>query len=115
MDQSWVAGNVLLAASFRDRWRGVNAGHRRVLLRTGSVHGRGLAAPFRLVWIDPVGRVVATSRLEPNGLARMPGAYWVLEQPIDEPGPEVGTSLAIYARGCEWETDSVRYTDRQLG
>lgn len=115
VDQTWVASDVFVASTFHDRWRGVKAGHPRVLLRTNSVHACGLDEPLRLVAVDAGGRVIAACRLECNGFARLPGATWVIEQTIDEPAPEVGSWLAIYARSCDWETVSVRHADRQLG
>jgi len=84
-----------------------------VLLRTSSVHGRGLGGTLVLVGIDTGGTVVGTRVLAPRSFARIRGAEWILEQAPEDPMPETGTELAIYARPCDWKTHSVRNPHRQ--
>lgn len=110
-----MADGVLFAESRRDRRRGVLTSYRRVLLRTQSVHSCGLVEPLRVAGIDESGTVRVLRDLHPGRMLRLPGVVWILELPIDEPGPGVGEQLNIYARRCEWQADYLRYTDRESG
>jgi hypothetical protein len=104
---------VLYADRWLDRWRGVKTGFDRVLLATDSVHSRGLGKPLQLVGVDGSGIVVAVSRLDPGSFARLRGASWILELPVVDEPPAVGSVLSIYPRPRDWKTDTMRHADRQ--
>ena len=110
---AWMVTPVLLATRRQDRFRGVGAGIARVLLRTGSVHGRGLVAPLRLVGIDATGTVCCLSELAPRQFRTLRNVTWILELPFSDPVPPIGSKLAIYPRIRERETHSVRNPHRQ--
>ena len=89
---------VALAVGLRDRWRGLAAlpGGVGLLLRTRSVHGRGLIDDCTVVWMEDDGRVLAVDDLPPRGLARGPGnACWALELPRTSPTPGVGATVMV--------------------
>lgn len=96
---------VLLAVTIRGRWRGLRPAPlgRGLLLRSSSVHGRGMVEPLTVVFLDAVGMVLAVRRLEPGGLIRHRGATWTLELPVSTPPPSVGARLEPWA---------VAYTER---
>jgi hypothetical protein len=48
---------------------------------------------LRVVGIDRTGCVLSSSLLEPRRLARLNGAAWVLELPVDESYPVPGSRL----------------------
>lgn len=111
-DGGWAATDVLLAESCKDRRRGVLTSVPRVLLQTCCVHSVGVAQSLRVVGIDRHGTVQEQQILDPRRLLRIPGVVWVLELPIDDPHPEIGERLDIYARRCERQADYLRNTDR---
>ena len=104
---------MAIASTVWERFRGVDTGVSRVLLRTGAIHGRGLDQPLIVVGLTSFGVVAARRRLDPGKFVRIRGAQWILELPAGEAVPEVGGQLRIYARPCDWETVSVCNSDRQ--
>jgi hypothetical protein len=94
---SWSSGPVLLAITFRERRRGLcpRPAGRSMLIRGNSVHGIGMEEPLTVIGIDPGGRVVGVRRLRPRTLVVMPGARWLLEQPVELPAPRRGEVLSI--------------------
>jgi uncharacterized membrane protein (UPF0127 family) len=71
------------ATSFRQRLagiRGVPVGD-GVVMRTASVHGRGLSAPLHVIWLDGSGTIIERTTLQPGGTARCRGAVWAIEVP----------------------------------
>jgi hypothetical protein len=109
-----VADGVLLAESRQDRRRGVLNSFSRVLIRTRSVHSYELTRPLRVVGIDGQGTVQARRHLRPKKMLCLPGVVWILELPIEDPGPEVGERLNLYARRCERQADYLRNADWQF-
>jgi len=112
-DGSWHASPVAAATTANQRRLGVMTGSPMVLIRTRNVHSRGLTHGLRLVGIDQSGAVVEVRALAPGRFARIAGATWVLEQPLDAPQPRVGTRLAIYAHPDDRTTAAVCHPDRQ--
>jgi hypothetical protein len=104
---------VLLAESRKDRRLGVLTSCRRVLIRAGCVHSVGVTEPLLLIGIDWSGTVRVRRVLGPGGFARIPEAVWMLELSIDDPGPEVGEQLNLYARRSERQADYLWNTDRE--
>ena len=106
--------DVQVATTGRSRRRGVRD-HSRVLLRSSSVHGWGLAQPVRAVGVDGRGFVIQVAVLRRRRFLRLSGAEWTLELPITDLFPNRGERVAIYARRCDWKASSLRNTDRQSG
>ena len=109
----WTTANVTLPSSCLERLRGVKVGTRRVLLRGGHVHGRGLDDPLLVIGLDSEGRVIDTVLVPPGCFLRLRGATWVLELPDGYPHPVSGARLDLYARQGERQADPVRNTHRQ--
>ncbi len=84
-----------------------------MLLRTNTVHGRGLRCPLVLIGLTSSGVVAVQRHLGPGEFARIREAKWILELPAEDAIPEVGAQLRIYARLCDWEIDSVCNSNRQ--
>ena len=103
----WMVHGVALLTGFLQRLQGAGAGTDRILMRAGSVHGRGLDIRMLVVGIDSTGRVLSTAWLPPGRFLRVPGATWVLELADHDPSPVPGARLDIYARGSERQTDPV--------
>ncbi len=79
------------------------------------MHGFGLTRPLRAVGIDGRGTVTEVRVLRPWRLLTIPRVVWTLELPIDDPYPDVGEELNIYARRCGWQADYLWNADRQPG
>ena len=66
-----------------------------MLLAGSSVHGRGMVEPLAVVGIDARGVVVSTRTLPVGGMARLDGAHFALELPVEAPLPEAGWRLDV--------------------
>lgn len=94
-DDGWASGPVVVADTFRLRWRGLRPGGSAhgMLFRTRSVHGFGMDVSLGLAAIDPSHRVIATGVLHPRRVAWFARAVWVLELPdgvgLPTPGSKV--------------------------
>lgn len=90
---------VLVAVTIRRRLQGLlpAPNGRGLLLRSASVHGRGMVEPLMIVFLDAAGAVLEVRRLEPGGLIRHRGATWTLELPVSTPPPSVGARLEPWA------------------
>ncbi len=66
-----------------------------MILVTSAVHGFGMGAAVRVVWLDDDGRVVGFDELVPGAMRRHSGARFALEVPIDAPVPDVGSRVRL--------------------
>ncbi len=62
---------------------------------TSGVHGFGMDAPVRVVWLDDDGQVLAVDTLVRRGILRRPGARFALELPTEAPAPRVGSVVRL--------------------
>ncbi len=95
----WRSGSIMRPQSFWQRWRGLRpeAGGRSMLFVTRSVHGFGMRHRLRLVALDADLVVLTVTILEPNRVVWFRRAAFVLETPLDDPGPSLGEKLSISA------------------
>jgi len=92
---SWQSPPVMIAASFTDRLLGVRrTGTNGLLIRSSSVHGRGIREPLRVIHLDGDGTVVHQDILTTGRRTSARGA-WILELPIGVPGPDTGMRLTV--------------------
>lgn len=93
----WRCGPVTVAATARARRRGLRPRPRgrRLLLRTRSVHGFGMAEELAVVGIGRDERVGAVRVLRPGRMVTIPGSRWILELPRDHPLPAVGDRVRL--------------------
>ena len=108
----WESGPVLIASSFRDRWKGLKplTGGKGLLLRGGSVHGFGMREPLQVVGLDAGGCVLRSRALLPRGLVVIRGARYMLELPCDRQLPPHGGVLTWVRAGS---ADPLRNSHRQ--
>lgn len=112
-DGSWRASPVHVAVTPGQRRLGVNSGAGTVMLRTSSVHARGLSRGLRVIAIDETGTVIGVRALAPGRFARVRGAVWLLEQSLGEDQPRIGTTLSIYPHQRDRKTPALCDPDRQ--
>jgi hypothetical protein len=77
------------------------------MLRTASVHARGLSRGLRVIAIDGAGTVLCVRALAPGRFARVRGAMWLLEQSLGDAQPRIGTTLSIYPHDRDWNTPAL--------
>jgi hypothetical protein len=91
----WHSPPICIAVSFVDRLVGLRRGRcAGLLLRTSSVHARGLDLPLRIVHLDDTGRVVGQDLLTPGRRVAASGT-WILELPLPATGPDTGATLKL--------------------
>lgn len=91
----WRSPPLSVAVSFVDRLIGLRQSrHTGLLVRTSSVHARGLDLPLRIVHLDDTGRVVGQDLLTPGRRVAAIGT-WMLELPLRVPGPDTGATLEL--------------------
>ena len=97
--ETWGRGNVVVARSLRLRRKGLTprAADRSILIRGSAVHSFGMREPISIIGIDETGKIVARRILQPHRLARLRGAVWILELPVQERLPALGATVAILA------------------
>ncbi|MEE9176820.1 MAG: hypothetical protein V3U46_00145 [Acidimicrobiia bacterium] len=90
-------GPISDARTFWQRWRGLKSlpAGAAVLIRTSSVHGFAVGAPFRAVGLTQRFQVAATQVVEPGRVAKFPGCRYVLELPLGAEAPEPGVMLEL--------------------
>lgn len=92
---TWTSPPVTVASSFTDRLLGVRGGGTDgLLIRSSSVHGRGIREPLRVVHLDGEGMVVHQDILTMGRRTHARGV-WILELPIGAPGPDTGARLVV--------------------
>jgi hypothetical protein len=93
----WRSGPLLLARTYRERWRGLRPRPRGrgLLLAARSVHGRGMRERLLVVSLDAAGVVRRTELLRPQGVFVDRGAKWIVEMPAAVPAPAVGAVLRV--------------------
>ena len=91
------SGSVGYARSFRERWRGLKGMPEgsAILMKTRSVHGFGVKAPFRAVGLTSTFEVVKTREVKPWRVVNFTGCRYVLELPIDVEPPLTGETLEM--------------------
>jgi hypothetical protein len=89
--RGWRSGPVLVAATRRQRRRGLRPRSRGwgLLIRSRSVHGSGMEEPLWVVAFDAAGTVRGVSLLRPGGLLVDRDAHWLLELPIERDPPRI--------------------------
>ena len=93
--KGWRSPPVAVASSFTDRLLGVRRrGTTGLLIRSASVHGRGIREPLRIIHMDGEGTVVHQDILT-TGRRTPARGVWILELPIGVPGPETGMRLVV--------------------
>ncbi len=93
--EEWTSPPVTVASSFTDRLLGVRRKDTDgLLIRSSSVHGRGIREPLRIVHLDRDGTVVHQDILT-TGRRTPARGVWILELPIGVPGPETGMRLVV--------------------
>lgn len=90
---AWRSPPVAIAATFWQRLVGVH-GPSAVLMRSRSVHGKGLAEPLTVVHLTEGGIVAGCDVLPVDGTLRST-THWVLELPLDIGLPPVGVRLTV--------------------
>jgi hypothetical protein len=92
---TWTSPPVVVATSFTDRLLGVRRrGTGGLLIRSASVHGRGIRESVRIVHLDGEGTVVHQDILMAGRRTPARGV-WILELPIGVPGPDTGATLVV--------------------
>lgn len=93
----WSSGEVEVARSFYQRWRGLKAlaPGSALLLRTRSVHGFGMRHPFLAIGLDRSLRVTISRVVKPGQVAWLSGARLVLEMPAGVEPPLDGATLKL--------------------
>ncbi|HJR92002.1 MAG TPA: hypothetical protein VJ938_06150 [Acidimicrobiia bacterium] len=86
--------DVQVASGWRSRLAGLmGRTPRPLLIATSRVHSFWMRRPIRLVGVDQAGEVVEVRILARRRLARVNGARWILELPLEEPFPQPGDRL----------------------
>jgi hypothetical protein len=90
-------GVVGYARSFRERRRGLKGlpEGSAILMKTRSVHGFGVKAPFRAVGLTKTFEVVKIHEVIPWRVVNFPGCRYVLELPMDVEPPLTGETLEM--------------------
>lgn len=93
----WKTGRVRYARRFFERWRGLKDPEASdgVLMRTRSVHGFGMDAPFVAVALSGDMDVVDMTLIQPGQVVWFSGARFVLELPEDSMPPASGARLTM--------------------
>jgi hypothetical protein len=92
---AWRSPPITVAVSFVERLAGLRGSRNRgLLIRTSSVHARGLSALLRIVHLDDRGTVLHQDLLAPGRRVAAVGT-WVLELPIENRGPDTGSTLLL--------------------
>jgi len=93
--RTWRSPPITVAVSLRERLVGLRGSRNGgLLLRTSSVHARGLSAPLRIVHLDDRGTVLRQDLLVPGRRVAAAGA-WILELPIENQGPDTDATLLL--------------------
>lgn len=93
----WESLRIPYARTFWQRWRGMSlpeAGD-GLLLKTKSVHGRGINQPILAVALSESFEVLGSNLVERGRFVRFPAARYILELPASRPGPEIGSQLTV--------------------
>ena len=91
----WRSPTVTVAASFRARLVGLRGNTTNgLLLRTRSVYVPGGMGPLRIIHINREGGVVRQDILT-TGRRVSATSEWILELPIQQPGPACGARLTV--------------------
>ena len=86
--------DVEVASDWRSRLAGLmGRTPRPLLIATSRVHSFWMRRPIRLVGVDQAGEVVEVRILARRRLARVAGARWIMELPLEEPFPQPGDRL----------------------
>ena len=94
-NEQWELGPVTLATTFHERLIGMRSDRNdSLLVHAGSVHGRGLADPLRVLHLTRTGRFVGHDVLAVGRIVRA-RAYWILEMPMSAPVPENGAQVIV--------------------
>ena len=94
-NEHWELGPVTLATTFRQRLVGMRSDRNGALLvHAGSVHGRGLTDPLRVLHFTRTGRFIGHDVLAVGRIVRA-RAYWILEIPMTAPVPENGAQVTV--------------------
>ena len=93
-NEDWSSGPVLVATTFWQRWRGLKS-FEAVLMRTRTVHGIGMPAPFRAIGLSAGFEVKVDRVVEPGEVAAFAGCSYVLELPMSTEAPLVGSKLEV--------------------
>ena len=93
----WESKLVPYAQSFWQRWRGMrrDSASDGLLIKTNSVHGRGMERSFRAVALSGSFEVLGSQVVDPGQFVRFPRARYVLELPSESPGPAIGARLMV--------------------
>ncbi|HSJ71376.1 MAG TPA: hypothetical protein VLA29_07020 [Acidimicrobiia bacterium] len=98
LSRGWRLDDVLVARTFRDRLRGLNAGDvDAVLLRVRSVHTFGVDHHIRITPITGGSLAMPSLIAAPGRVYRWRRASWVLETGVDVPAPPVGGVITVVA------------------
>ena len=110
----WQSGPVLIATSFRQRWKGLKprANGNGMLIPGRSVHSWGMKDPLLIIGLDAQRCVVGFRALLPRRFACMPGASHILELPAEHMPPPHGSVLTWVDDGHR-SLDPLRNPDRQ--
>ena len=93
--EDWTSPPVTVALSFADRLLGVRRKDTDgLLIRSGSVHGRGIREPLRIIHLDRDGTVTHQDILMAGRRTSARGV-WILELPVGVPGPDTGARLSV--------------------
>lgn len=86
-----------MAESFLNRWRGLRGRPEgtAIMLKTRSVHARGLPDPFVAVALTDDLVVSEVRRVDPGGVAWFKGSAAVLELPLSSEVPRPGDRLEV--------------------
>lgn len=93
----WSLQPVFRARSFFERWRGLRGlgEGASMIIETSSVHAVGMRESFRAIGLSE-DLVVAEIRLvRPWQAVRFPGCRYVMEMPIEEEAPRVGSRVEV--------------------
>lgn len=93
----WRSGPVLVAASFRDRRRGLAPAPDGVglLVATRSVHSLTMRVALGIALIDTAGTVLHVTRLDSGRVLLTGSAGWILETIPGESLPVPGRRLVV--------------------
>ena len=94
-NEQWELGPVTLATTFHQRRIGMRSDRNdSLLVHSGSVHGRGLTDPLRVLHFTRAGRLIGHDVLAVGRIVRA-RAYWILEMPMTVPVPENGAQVTV--------------------
>jgi len=116
INELWSSGPILVASSFRKRWKGLRPrpAATGMLFSGRSVHGFGMKEPVLAIGLDALQEVTEVRILRPGRIVTMTRARQIMELPIGSKPPPVGVVLT-WVDGGSGPADFVRNTDRQSG